>query len=344
MNENMNSTQGTLSSPARVVEVPTEHEGRRLDKFLRAQFKGVPATLLFRHLRKGKVRVNDGRVQPGYRLQSGDRIQLPTMRLPDAIPPPKVPAGLLRRIERSIVHEDDALLVLDKPADVAVHVGTGVSAGVIEALRQLRPDHPDLELVHRLDRDTSGLLMVAKTHSMLRHLQQVLREDTAIDRRYVALVRGAWPARITEVRAPLRRPSGSGEGFVTVDGRGQPARTRFSVIRRFRNDATLLQVRLMTGRKHQIRVHTRHAGHPIAGDPKYGDARFNRHLRDLDAAHMFLHAAELHIPLPSGERLHLTSPTPGSWRRPLELLDSPAPHAPRVTRATHRRRPHPSRR
>lgn len=325
MNEKSPSSSGPRLSPARVVEIPAEHEGRRLDKYLRSQLKGVPAGLLFRLLRKGKVRVNDRRVEPGHRLHAGDRLQLPPLEVQAANPPPRLPKGLLRRIEQAIVHEDDELLVIDKPAGVAVHVGTDVAGGVIEALRQLRPDHPDLELVHRLDRDTSGLLMVAKSHSMLRHLQKVLREETggtAVDRRYVALVHGAWPNRLPEVDAPLRRPPGNGEGVVTVHPDGQPARTRFSVLRRFGGTATLVEVRLLTGRKHQIRVHARHAGHPIGGDPRYGDDRFNRRLRNLGGDRLFLHASELRIPLPSGRRLRLTVDPPATWESVLERLDA----------------------
>ncbi|WP_211208968.1 RluA family pseudouridine synthase [Corynebacterium halotolerans] len=314
--------------PTRVVEVPAAHEGRRLDKFLRANLKGVPPPLLFRLLRKGRVRVNGRRVEPGYRLHDGDQLELPRMEVIDTKPPARIPAALLRQIEQSILHEDDTLIVLNKPADVAVHVGTGVSGGVIEVLRHLRPDQPDLELAHRLDRETSGLLMIAKTPAMLRHLQQVLRDSSSLDRRYIALVRGAWPTKLTEVRARLRRT----ERTVLVDGDGQTACTRFSILRRFGNRATLVQARLVTGRKHQIRVHTRHAGHPIAGDQKYGDDSFHRSLRELGGSHMFLHASELRIPLPGGEKLHLTAPTPPSWQRPLDLLTTPGKRAPRPRR------------
>lgn len=307
----------TRVTPARTVEISAEHAGRRLDKYLRAELKGVPASLLFRLLRKGRVRVNDSRVQPNYRLVAGDRLALPAMTVP-AAPPPSVPGHLLRQIENSVVHEDDALLIVNKPADVAVHVGTGVSAGVIEALRQLRPDQPDLELAHRLDRETSGLLMVAKTPSMLRHLQQVLRDDGAasLGRRYLALVRGAWPEDHREVDAPLLRT----EHSVIVSDAGQPARTRFSVRRRFGGEATLVRAQLVTGRKHQIRVHATHAGHPIAGDQKHGTEPFNQRLRQLGAAHLFLHAADLRIPLPDGSTLKVTAPMPAAWDRALNRL------------------------
>lgn len=301
--------------PARVVEVPAGHEGRRLDKFLRSQFK-VPATSLFRLLRKGRVRVNDKRVEPGYRLKEGDLLQLPAMELPEEEAAAKLPESLVRQIAQGIVYEDAELVVLNKPADVAVHVGTGVAGGVIEALRQLRPGQRDLELVHRLDRETSGLLMVAKTSAMLRHLQRVLREDAGIERYYLALVYGAWPETDTEVRARLRRT----DHGVIASRNGQSALTRFSVVRRFGKEATLVRAQLITGRKHQIRVHAQFSGHPIAGDQKYGKENFNRKTRGLGAAQMFLHAVELGIPLPDGEILRVSAPTPASWDRVMDQL------------------------
>ncbi len=342
MTENRNAPSKMTTLPARVVEVPAAHEGRRLDKYLRAQLKGVPASLLFRLLRKGRLRVNGGRVQPNYRLVAGDRLELPAMEIPDTGPPVKLPGALLRQVERGIIHEDAELIVLNKPAEVAVHVGTGVAGGVIEALRHLRPDQPDLELAHRLDRETSGLLMVAKTPAMLRHLQRVLREEeTALDRRYLALVRGSWPERLTRVDAPLlRTPHG-----VTVDRGGQGALTRFSIVRRFGSAATLVEAQLVTGRKHQIRVHAEHAGHPIGGDRRHGDEGFNRRLRELGGTHMFLHAARLGIPLPDGEVLDLDTDVPAGWQRTIDGLagrpgrsgqsgsgGSPRPHRPRRPR------------
>lgn len=315
MNANPEPPSRTRNVPARVVEVPAGHEGRRLDKFLRSQFK-VPATSLFRLLRKGRVRVNGKRVEPGYRLREGDLLQLPAMELPQEESAAKLPQALIRQIERAIVYEDDELVVLDKPADVAVHVGTGVAGGVIEALRQLRPGQRDLELVHRLDRETSGLLMVAKTSAMLRHLQQVLREDAGIERYYLALVRGAWPSTATEVRARLRRT----EHGMTANRNGQPAQTRFSVVRRLGDRATLVRAQLITGRKHQIRVHAQFSGHPIAGDRKYGDGSFSHEIRRLGGGQMFLHAVELGIPLPDGEILRVSAPTPADWDRVLDQL------------------------
>lgn len=307
-------------SPARELEVSTEHAERRLDKFLRSQLKGVPAGLVFRLLRKGAVRVNGKRAKPEYRIQAGDLIRLPALELPDERPAKKLPADLLRQVDQAIVHEDDSFIVLNKPADLAVHVGTGVAGGVIEALRQLRPEERDLELVHRIDKETSGLLMVARTPSMLRHLQEVMRDSADVDRRYLALVQGSFPEHTTDVHAPLLTT----DHGVRVDPAGQHAHTRFQVLHRFDHRATLVQTRLITGRKHQIRAHTRHAGHPIAGDRKHGDHEFSRKVQRLGGARMFLHASELRIPLPSGESLHLTAPTSPVWDRTLDRLATPA--------------------
>lgn len=307
-------------SPARELEVSTEHAGRRLDKFLRSQLKGVPGGLVFRLLRKGAVRVNGKRAKPDYRIGAGDLLRIPALDLPDAPPAPRLPAELLRRVDEAVIHEDDSLIVLNKPADLAVHVGTGVSGGVIEALRQLRPGEPDLELVHRIDKETSGLLMVARTPSMLRHLQQVMRDGAAVRRHYLALVQGSFPQETTDVRAKLLTT----EHGVRADPQGQPAHTRFRVLRRFGRRATLVRAELITGRKHQIRVHTRHTGHPIAGDRRYGDPRFTRSVQRLGGTRMFLHASELRIPLPDGQLLHLTAPTSPGWDRTLEQLGTPA--------------------
>lgn len=307
-------------APARELEVSSGHAGRRLDKFLRSQLKGVPGGLVFRLLRKGAVRVNGKRAKPDYRIQAGDVIRVPALEIPEQTPVKALPAELLRQIDRSILHEDDSLIVLNKPADLAVHVGTGITGGVIEALRQLRPEEKDLELVHRIDKETSGLLMVARTPDMLRHLQQVMRDDAAVRRGYLALVRGAFPQETTDVRDPLLTT----EHGVRVDPQGQPAHTRFRVLRRFGRQATLVRAELITGRKHQIRVHTRHTGHPIAGDRKYGDPGFTREIQRLGGTRMFLHASQLRIPLPSGELLHLTAPTSPVWDRTLQRLDTPA--------------------
>ncbi len=303
-----------------MLEVSPEFAGQRIDNFLRNQLKGVPKTLIYRILRKGEVRVNKGRIKPEYKLQAGDLVRVPPLRLAERDEPAPLAQGLLERLEAAIVYEDKALIVLNKPAGIAVHGGSGLSYGVIEALRQLRPDAKELELVHRLDRDTSGLLMVAKKRSMLRHLHQELRGD-GVDKRYMALVRGRWETGKKQVNAPLLKNTlRSGERMVEVTDEGKEALTLFRVLRRFGDFATLVEARPVTGRTHQIRVHARHAGHAIAGDSKYGDEDFSREIRELGGKRLFLHAYGLKVPLPDGGELNLEAPVDEVWSQTLGKL------------------------
>lgn len=304
----------------RLVEVAPEFAGQRIDNFLITYLKGVPKTLIYRILRKGEVRVNKGRIKPEYKLQAGDVVRVPPVRVPERDEPVPVAQGLLQRLEAAIVHEDKGLIVLNKPAGIAVHGGSGLSFGVIEAFRQLRPDAKELELVHRLDRDTSGLLMIAKKRSMLRHLHEQLRGD-GVDKRYMALVRGNWPTAQKQVRAPLLKSNlRSGERMVEVNEEGKEALTLFKVLRRFGDFATMVEARPITGRTHQIRVHALHAGHCIAGDPKYGDEDFSREIRDLGGKRLFLHAYALTVPLPDGGELKLEAPVDEMWVKTVERL------------------------
>lgn len=308
------------NSGVQLLEIGPEAAGQRIDNFLRTQLKGVPKTLIYRILRKGEVRVNKGRIKPEYKLQAGDLVRVPPLRLAERDEPAPLAQGLLERLEAAIVHEDKALILLNKPAGIAVHGGSGLSYGVIEALRQLRPEARDLELVHRLDRDTSGLLMIAKKRSMLRHLHEALRGD-GVDKRYLALVRGFWPSARKQVSAPLQKNTlRSGERMVEVDEEGREALTLFRVLRRFGDFATLVEAKPVTGRTHQIRVHARHAGHPIAGDAKYGDEEFTREIRALGGKRLFLHAYSLVVPLPEGGELRLEAPVDEMWAQTLERL------------------------
>jgi len=308
------------TSGVQMLEVSPELAGQRIDNFLRTQLKGVPKTLIYRILRKGEVRVNKGRIKPEYKLQAGDVVRVPPLRLPERDEPVPLAQGLLERLEAAIVFEDKALIVLNKPAGIAVHGGSGLSFGVIEALRQLRPDAKELELVHRLDRDTSGLLMIAKKRSMLRHLHLQLRGD-GVDKRYMALVRGRWDTSKKQVNAPLLKNTlRSGERMVEVTDEGKDALTLFRVLRRFGDFATLVEAKPVTGRTHQIRVHARHAGHSIAGDSKYGDEEFSAVIRDLGGKRLFLHAYALKVPLPDGGELSLEAPVDEVWTRTLETL------------------------
>jgi 23S rRNA pseudouridine955/2504/2580 synthase len=303
-----------------LLEIAPEYAGQRIDNFLRTQLKGVPKTLIYRILRKGEVRVNKGRIKPEYKLQAGDLVRVPPLRLAERDEPVPLAQGLLERLEAAIVHEDKALIVLNKPAGIAVHGGSGLDYGVIEAFRQLRPDAREIELVHRLDRDTSGLLMIAKKRSMLRHLHEALRGD-GVDKRYLALVRGNWPAAKKQVRAPLQKSNlRSGERMVEVNVEGKDALTEFRVLRRFGDFATLVEACPITGRTHQIRVHARHAGHSIAGDAKYGDEEFTREIRELGGKRLFLHAYKLCVALADGSELRLEAPVDEMWARTLERL------------------------
>ncbi len=316
------TTPASPTSGVQLIEVAPELAGQRIDNFLRAQLKGVPKTLIYRILRKGEVRVNKGRIKPEYKLQAGDVVRVPPLRLAERDEPEPLAQGLLERLEAAIVYEDKALIVLNKPAGIAVHGGSGLNYGVIEAFRQLRPDAKDLELVHRLDRDTSGLLMIAKKRSMLRHLHEQLRGD-GVDKRYMALVRGHWATAKKQVNAPLQKSNlRSGERMVEVDGEGKEALTLFRVLRRFGDFATLVEAKPVTGRTHQIRVHAKHAGHSIAGDSKYGDDDFTREIRELGGKRLFLHAYELHVPLPEGGVLKLEAPVDEMWAKTLERLSA----------------------
>lgn len=304
------------SEQARTITVDSEHAGRRLDKFLRSRLKGVPAGLVFKLLRQGRLRVNGRKEQQGYRLQTGDVIDVPALRIDDAaVPRGAVPASLIDQLRGTVLHEDQDLLIIDKPAGVAVHRGTDVSAGVIEAFRQLRPGLPALELGHRLDRDTSGVLAMAKSPSALRYLHTLLRErEDEIERHYLAVVAGSWPSEIEVLDAPLRRE----DARVVADADGQRAETRVCVKQRIRDRATLVGVRLLTGRKHQIRVHLQHAGHPIAGDDRYGDRRFNHRVARLGGSGLHLHAQKLVIPRADGTDLVVTAPMPPRWEQLLK--------------------------
>lgn len=314
------TTTPSQTSGVQMLEVPPELAGQRIDNYLRNQLKGVPKTLIYRILRKGEVRVNKGRIKPEYKLQAGDLVRVPPLRLAERDEPAPLAQGLLERLEAAIVYEDKALIVLSKPAGIAVHGGSGLNYGVIEAFRQLRPDAKELELVHRLDRDTSGLLMIAKKRSMLRHLHQELRGD-GVDKRYMALVRGRWETGKKQVNAPLLKNTlRSGERMVEVTDEGKEALTLFKVLRRFGDFATLVEARPITGRTHQIRVHARHAGHAIAGDNKYGDEEFSREIRELGGKRLFLHAYALKVPLPDGGELSLEAPVDEVWANTLERL------------------------
>lgn len=305
-------------------QVSADEAGQRVDNFLLRVCKGVPKTHVYRVIRAGQVRVNKKRVAPDYRLQAGDDLRIPPMRV--AAPAQRVAPPA----EFPVLFEDDALLIIDKPAGVAVHGGSGISFGVIEQLRQARPQLRFLELVHRLDRETSGILMLAKKRSALLALHAQLQagataQGKTMDKRYLALVKGRVANDRQHVKLALRKTVGAeGERVVHVadrrDAQAQAAHTVVNVIERFA-DATLVEAELRTGRTHQIRVHLAHLGHPILGDQRYGDFDLNKRLAKTGLKRMFLHAASLTIVHPrTGETLNVRAPLPVECLRFLEKL------------------------
>jgi 23S rRNA pseudouridine955/2504/2580 synthase len=274
------------------LSVDVDDSGQRLDNFLIRVLKGVPRSRLYRALRKGEIRVNKGRVRADYRLVAGDRVRIPPLRQSEPRGKHALPGYWVQQLQRRVVYEDGDLLVINKPSGLAVHGGSGLSFGLIEGLRQLRPDDRYLELVHRLDRDTSGLILIARRPAILRELHRQLREDE-VDKRYLALVAGRWPRGRRVVDAPLEKNVlKSGERMVRVSASGKRAVTEFSVLERF-DRATLLEARPVTGRTHQIRVHAASLGTPVAGDQKYGAEEANRGLSAQGLKRLFLHATTL---------------------------------------------------
>lgn len=307
----------------RHIEVDAEAAGQRLDNFLSRLLSDVPRSRVYRIVRKGEVRVNGKRASPELRLQEHDKVRVPPVKL---APPPvpgvsKVPAYLLEQIRAAIIFEDERVIVIDKPAGIAVHGGSGVSVGVIEILRALRPDET-LELVHRLDRDTSGCLLISKKSSVLRVLHELLRE-TGFEKRYLALLRGSWQLGKKRIDVPLRTDTRvGGERTVKADASGKPSVSEFRPVQFFGKRATLVEVMLETGRTHQIRVHAAHAGHPVAGDKKYGDEAFNEEMKELGLDRMFLHAHSVSFDWPQGGEFSVNSPLPPALANIIDVLGS----------------------
>lgn len=308
----------------RFVTVDESADGQRIDNFLLRHLKGVPKTLIYRVLRKGEVRVNKGRVKPTYKLQLGDQVRIPPVRVP-AVGEKVEPSDRQRaEILDNILYEDERLIIVNKPSGWAVHGGSGVSLGVIEALRAARPELKQVELAHRLDRDTSGCLMLAKKRSALKLLQELQRKG-GIEKRYLALLDGRWRKGKVTVDAPLRKNTlAGGERVVRVDPEGKPSRTFFKVLNKYAA-ATLVEATLDTGRTHQIRVHSAHLGSAILGDPKYGDPESNKHWRQLGLKRLFLHAHSLAFTWPdTGKRFSIQAPLPPELQAVIDHLEQSA--------------------
>jgi 23S rRNA pseudouridine955/2504/2580 synthase len=318
-----------IRTGVRHFEVTEEEAGQRLDNFVHKHLGDIPRSRVYRVIRKGEVRVNGHRAGPDTRLQAHDKIRIPPVRVrpPEEVGRPST--DLQETIRKSIVYEDAKLLVLDKPSGVAVHGGSGVSFGVIEILRALRPDE-HLELAHRLDRDTSGCLIVARSTATLRILHALFREeDTTFEKRYLTLLKGSWDLGKKRIDAPLRTDTRvGGERTVRVDASGKPSLSEFRPVQFFGRRATLMEVSLLTGRTHQIRVHAQHAGHPVAGDEKYGDATFNEEMRAFGLRRMFLHASSVSFEWPEGGQFSVNTPLPPELAAVVDKLES-APRKPR---------------
>lgn len=287
----------------RMITVPADRAGQRLDNFLLGQLKGAPRSLVYKLVRSGQVRVNGGRAKAERKLEAGDEVRVPPVRLTEEGDKATPPEAFMKRLEAAIVFEDERLLALNKPSGVASHGGSGISFGAIETLRALRPGKT-LELVHRLDRDTSGLLIVAKKRSALSELQALLREDhgAGIRKRYLTLLVGRMPDGTMTVDAPLHVGlRQGGERHVQVNAIGKESISHFKVLER-RGGHSYCEVRIETGRTHQIRVHAQHLGHPVAGDDKYGEPDVNKRLREqIGLKRLFLHAASLEFSLDNGK-------------------------------------------
>lgn len=309
-----------INKPAvQVITISNDEAGQRIDNFLLSRLKGVPKSMIYRIVRKGEVRVNKRRMKVEYKLATGDLVRVPPVRIPErAVIPVSAKLDKVVELANCILYEDEHLLILNKPSGTAVHGGSGLSFGVIEGLRALRPEARFLELVHRLDRDTSGVLLVAKKRSILRSLHEQLRMK-GMQKDYLALVRGHFHGKV--VQAPLlKNILHSGERIVQVSSKGKFSETRFKVEACY-EFATLVKASPITGRTHQIRVHALHAGHPIAFDDRYGDSEFDRKLLGTGLKRLFLHAAALHFEHPStGKAVLIKAPMDGALYQCLERL------------------------
>ncbi|GAB7220601.1 23S rRNA pseudouridine(955/2504/2580) synthase RluC [Vibrio comitans] len=308
-----------IRTQVQFVEIDSDMAGQRIDNFLRNQLKAIPKSMVYRIVRKGEVRVNKKRVKAEYKLQAGDIVRIPPVTLPATEEAPALSTKLnkVSELEHCILYEDEHVLILNKPSGTAVHGGSGLKFGAIEALRALRPDARFLELVHRIDRDTSGILLVAKKRSALRHLQAQFREKT-VQKYYFALVMGEWKSSIRKVTAPLLKNEVN--SIVRVNPNGKPSETRFKIIEKL-NNATLLQASPITGRTHQIRVHAQYTGHPIAWDDRYGDRRFDAFTGKVGLDRLFLHAANIKFIHPGTEKeMDISAPMENKLQRAIEGL------------------------
>lgn len=302
------------------IEISANHHDQRLDNFLIGHLKGLPKSLVYKLLRSGQVRVNKGRKKPDYRIQTGDLVRIPPVTVQEQTHDDVAPKFLLDQVQNAILFEDEHLLALNKPVGLAVHSGSNIRFGAVEILRQLRPDAEMLELVHRLDRDTSGVLIFAKNRPTLMRLHDLFRTEHQLQKIYKAILVGRWQGGERLVDVPLQKNTmQGGERMVVVDEDGKDSRSLF-IPQAYYPHATLAEIHLHTGRTHQIRVHAAHQQHPVAGDSKYGDAAFNRYLKEHGLKRMFLHAWQLRFKL--DKAYNITAPVDADWEKVFDLLES----------------------
>lgn len=294
--------------PVRMIEIKADDAGQRLDNYLMRILKNIPKGRIYQMVRKGEVRINKGRCKVSDRIAEGDVVRIPPVTLPDE-KPLEVNFRAQDELKQAILYEDDALMVLNKPSGIAVHGGTGVNVGVIETLRQMYPEIADrLELVHRIDRDTSGCLIVAKKRSALRAMHEIIRNNE-MNKRYYAIVKGCWDPKVRKVDVPLKRSlRQSGERIVHVDKTGKQSLTRYRIHQQFK-EVTWMDIKLETGRTHQIRVHSLHKGHPLVGDEKYGEPEYNRAMKAKGLNRLCLHAYQVEFKHPlTGQPINIEAP------------------------------------
>jgi 23S rRNA pseudouridine955/2504/2580 synthase len=320
------SSKPVVTPKVQILEVDDDVAGQRIDNFLTSRLKGVPKSLIYRVLRKGEVRVNKGRIKPEYKLKAGDLVRVPPIRVAAKAERVKPGQGLVQLLSKSILYEDDDLLVVNKPAGLAVHGGSGVNLGLIESLRQIRDQDRFLELIHRLDKATSGCVMIAKSRRCLRYMQQLLRERNHINKVYNALVIGRWPQRRKQIQvALLKNKLASGERIVrAVEEETEGAKsslTNYRVLKHFKG-CSLVEAKPITGRTHQIRVHSQYAGHAILGDEKYGDSVADGLIREIGLRRLFLHAAKLEFTTVDKVRVTVEAPLSAELLTVLSTLSS----------------------
>lgn len=287
----------TNDNKATLIVISENQAGQRIDNFLLKHLKGVPRSHIYRILRSGQVRINSGRKKAHYKIQSGDKLRLPPLRIADN-EDITVPLPVIKQLTQSILFENDGIIAINKPSGIAVHKGSGLRFGIIEAFRQIRPGQA-IELVHRLDRETSGCLLLTKNRDVLAQLHALFRDEKnlRIEKTYLALVKGQWRNGRQTIDIGINKVKRSGEHMMQADETGDRAISHFEPIDIF-DQCSLMKITIETGRTHQIRVHAAYSDHPIIGDTKYGDKSSNRHFRELGLKRLFLHARQLYLPLP----------------------------------------------